>query len=258
MHTRHTIGAAIVCLLLSACSGMGHKDSAPARTNIDINRISNAVPKVEPFSRYGNPDKYEVRGKTYYTLKSNAGFKQRGVASWYGTKFHGRRTSSGEPYDMYAMTAAHKTLPLPSYVKVRNLSNNREIIVKVNDRGPFHEGRIIDLSYVAAIKLGIDKTGTAPVSIETVSANNGLVNGERGVFVQVGAYQDQENAKSVKTMLSELDIASEINPVTINARKRIYRVRIGPFKEKQKANEVVANLQKIGMDEARVFTNKEF
>lgn len=175
--TAHSFGriATLItmALFLSACStGPGgffaHKDAAP-RIKVNVDTIPNPIPRVEPKSKYGNPKSYEVFGKTYYTMDSiPPGYTQQGIASWYGTKFHGRRTSSGEPYDMYKMTAAHKTLPLPAYVEVTNKNNGRSIVVRVNDRGPFHEGRIIDLSYVAATKLGINKTGTAPVEIRVL------------------------------------------------------------------------------------------
>ena len=158
----------LLLLLLTSCSMLPHQDGPPRRY-INVSDIQNAVPKHEPRSRYGNSSSYEVRGKTYYVLPHAQGYRARGLASWYGTKFHGRRTSSGEPYDMLAMTAAHKTLPLPSYVRVLNLKNRREIIVKINDRGPFRSNRIIDLSYVAARKLGITKHGTAPVEISVVT-----------------------------------------------------------------------------------------
>lgn len=144
------------------------KDGAP-RIRFDPNDITPAVPKWEPYSKYGNRASYSVLGKTYYVLDKPKDFKQTGIASWYGTKFHGRRTSSWEYYDMFAMTAAHKTLPLPSYVKVTNLENKRSTIVRINDRGPFHDGRIIDLSYAAAHVLGVASKGTAPVAIELIT-----------------------------------------------------------------------------------------
>ncbi len=146
-------------------------DNAP---NIRVNHesIPNAVPRVEPYTQLGNPESYTVYNKTYYPLKSSQGFVESGVASWYGTKFHGRRTSSGETYNIYGMTAAHKTLPLPTYVEVTNLDNGKSIIVKVNDRGPFHDNRIIDLSYVAALKLDVVKTGTARVEIRAIDPRN--------------------------------------------------------------------------------------
>ena len=199
-HPRHATGhparigtTAALLLLLSACTSgnPGSDDSqqaansgsdpgpAPAHlqdsgpppgTTLDPALIKDAVPHAEPPSRYGTPNTYSVFGRQYHTLSSGEGFAERGLASWYGTKFHGRRTSSGEPYDMYAMTAAHKSLPLPSYVEVVNLDNGERAIVRVNDRGPFHEGRIIDLSYAAAVRLGVDKKGTARVTIRTLSA----------------------------------------------------------------------------------------
>ena len=126
------------------------------------------TPRKLPVSRYGNPTSYEVFGETYHLLPTNVGYTERGVASWYGKKFHGRRASSGETYNMYAMTAAHKTLPIPVYAKVTNLENGRSIIVKINDRGPFVKNRLIDLSYAAATKLGVVKKGTAPVEVTTI------------------------------------------------------------------------------------------
>jgi rare lipoprotein A len=160
-------------LALGACTttrpGGYFEDDGPGRATLDPATIADAVPRTEPLARSGNKP-YDVYGKTYVPMTDAADYRERGVASWYGKKFHGRRTSSGEPYDMYTMTAAHKTLPLPSYVRVRNLENNRTAIVRVNDRGPFLNNRLIDLSYAAATKLGIVGTGTGLVEIETVTA----------------------------------------------------------------------------------------
>ena len=128
------------------------------------------VPRNEPRSRNGNPPFYDVMGKRYFVLSSSVGYVERGVASWYGPGFHKVRTSTGEPYDMYAMTAAHKTLPLPAYVRVTNLQNGRSIVVRVNDRGPFVGNRIIDLSYTAASKLDMLRNGTAMVEVRTLEA----------------------------------------------------------------------------------------
>ncbi len=150
----------------------GATDSAPADggglTDADLAGIPDAVPTEEPLSPYGNPPEYEVSGRTYHVMTTSEGYEAEGLASWYGSKFQGRRTSSGEPYDMYGMTAAHRTLPLPTYVEVTNLDNDRSVIVRVNDRGPFHDGRIIDLSYVAARKLGIVGVGTARVRVRAL------------------------------------------------------------------------------------------
>src|SRR3989344_3691277 len=163
-----------VIFALSACgslsrSGGYYQDDGPeARPPADVMAIPDAVPKSEPKSGRGN-NAYTVEGKTYTPLTDVAGYHERGVASWYGKKFHGRRTSSGEPYDMYAMTAAHKTLPLPSYVRVRNLENGRSDLVRVHDRGPFLHDRLIDLSYAGAAKLGILGTGTGIVEVEAIN-----------------------------------------------------------------------------------------
>ena len=245
--------AACVAVFIGGCASDGNRDSAPKNIKVDLNSISNAVPKDLPVSKYGNPSKYSVRGKTYYTLKSNKGFQQKGDASWYGTKFHGRRTSSGETYDMYAMTAAHKTLPIPSYVKVINLDNNKEIVVKVNDRGPFHAGRIIDLSYVAALKLDIVKTGTGRVKIESI----GLASKKerrKQVFVQVGAFRDRDNAQQIHDKLAASSIESDIDKVIVNAKKHIYRVRIGPFKKRDDAGKLLKSLEDLGVSDAKVFS----
>lgn len=158
--------------VLAGCAGPGSgflpgEDGAP-HAPVDVSHIPNAVPRVEPRSASGNPDSYVVAGRRYYVMRSSRGYVARGIASWYGTKFHGRKTSSGEPYNMYAMTAAHKTLPLPTYVEVTNLRNGRHVIVRVNDRGPFHANRLIDLSYAAAKKLGVIATGTAPVEVRAI------------------------------------------------------------------------------------------
>ncbi len=176
----------LVALTLGACSHMGsHKPSkskksyqsqieeavegdGPPDDEIDVTHIPNAKPKIEPLSRYGNPHKYEVFGTHYHTLPHSNGYHAEGTASWYGRKFHGQRTSSGEKYDMYGMTAAHRSLPLPTYAKVENLHNGKEVIVKINDRGPFVKDRLIDLSYAAAKKLGIHARGTGKVRITAI------------------------------------------------------------------------------------------
>ena len=163
----HTLWIVLAALLLASCAHFSQTDGPPSY-DVDVSNIPNAVPKVEPKSAYGNPNSYMVKGATYYPLMSSKGFTQTGLASWYGTRFHEKDTSSREPYDMFAMTAAHKTLPLPTYLIVTNLENGRRVIVRVNDRGPFYSNRIIDLSYTAAKKLGIYPKGTARVKIEAI------------------------------------------------------------------------------------------
>jgi rare lipoprotein A len=162
---------ALALLLLAGCSSLPRggyfQDDGPGSVPPDVASIPDAVPKSEPLAASGNRP-YTVEGSSYTPMAEAHGYRERGIASWYGKKFHGKRTSSGEPYDMYTMTAAHKTLPLPSYVRVRNLNNDRAVIVRVNDRGPFLHNRLIDLSYAAAAKLGIVGTGTGVVEVEAV------------------------------------------------------------------------------------------
>lgn len=155
-------------VLLAGCGYLSKQDGPPLFCRPDPDDLADAVPRIEPKSRYGNPSSYKVFGKRYHVLPSSAGYVKRGLASWYGRKFHGRRTSSGETYDMCAMTAAHRSLPLPTYVRVINLDNGRGITVRVNDRGPFHPNRIIDLSYAAAVKLGMAEQGTARVEVRVI------------------------------------------------------------------------------------------
>lgn len=252
-------------LLLSACGSLPHnrygfaRDSAPNK-DVDHTRVANAVPKIEPRSKYGNPKSYVVQGKRYTVRQTARGFKQTGHASWYGTKFHGHRTSSGEPYDMYAMTAAHKTLPIPTYVEVHNLDNHRKIIVRVNDRGPFVRGRIIDLSFVAAKKLGIDTKGTGRVEIRTIdprkkkidvrptaTKNTSITKSSGQLYLQVGAFTDHSNATQ---LLSRLVAATNEN-VLINRKSTgnqdVYRVRIGPLSSESEADLLSKRLSPLGI-----------
>jgi len=162
---------ALTLLALAGCASRGPRagrDGPGANPPPNLLQMPDAEPRLEP-TRSGGPNKpYEVFGRTYVPLTSDVPFSERGLASWYGRKFQGRPTSSGEPYDMYAMTAAHKTMPIPSYVRVRNPANGREVIVRINDRGPFHDGRVIDLSYTAALKLGV-LNAVAPVEVERIT-----------------------------------------------------------------------------------------
>ena len=166
--------AAFVALaLLAACSsapkkGGYYKDDGPgSSTPGNLASIPDATPRAEPLHKFANRP-YEVFGKKYVPLASLQPFKQRGVASWYGKKFHGQKTSSGETYDMYAMTAAHPILPIPSYARVTNVKTGRQVVVRINDRGPFHAGRVIDLSYAAAYRLGLIGSGSGEVEIESI------------------------------------------------------------------------------------------
>ncbi|WP_295584549.1 septal ring lytic transglycosylase RlpA family protein [uncultured Lamprocystis sp.] len=164
------VGICWLLLALGGCAsqGGGTADGAPDDRNARLGDTPDAVPRVEPRSRYGNMATYVVRGKRYYTKQDSQGHVERGMASWYGKKFHGQKTSSGERYDMYSMTAAHKTLPLPTYARVTNVENGRSAVVRINDRGPFHGPRVIDLSYAAATKIGVVSNGTALVEVRAI------------------------------------------------------------------------------------------
>ncbi len=273
---RSFIALLLVTCILVACSSPPKKTSGPTKhptssdgaphRNVDIAAIPNAVPKHQPRSKYGNPKSYVVFGKRYHTLKSSKGFVQRGIASWYGTKFHGRRTSSGEPYDMFAMTAAHKTLPLPTYVEVTNLDNGRKVIVKVNDRGPFVSGRIIDLSHTAARKLNIIGSGTGRVEIRAIDPGRPrtatqpskpvkqkifATTAER-IFVQIGAFSHSSNAENLqKDLYQRLGPRLRINTYYNDAEK-LYRVRIGPIASNEDAERVHVRLNRIGFPNSRV------
>lgn len=169
--------AVALALFIAGCASVPgplsrpQSDGAPRNAPANLALLPDPVPRAELPSRYGNPASYVVQGKKYNTWDSAEGYREDGLASWYGTKFHGRRTSSGEPFNMFTLTAAHRHLPVPTYVRVTNLDNQRSTIVRVNDRGPFHPNRIIDLSYAAAVKLGFENDGTARVRVETVVAN---------------------------------------------------------------------------------------
>ncbi|HET7842885.1 MAG TPA: septal ring lytic transglycosylase RlpA family protein [Xanthomonadales bacterium] len=241
----------------------------------DVSRVPEPVPRAEPRAAYGNKSPYTVLGRTYQVMPSSRGYVERGTASWYGTKFHGRLTSSREPYDMYQLTAAHKTLPLPTFARVTNLDNGRSIVVRINDRGPFHEGRIIDLSYAAAIKLGIHVRGTGRVEVRAIDpgdpdssreslaaivppprqaprpaaapAPTGTVaaRGESVLF-QVGAFADKDNAKRLADRLEDADIDDvSIDRERVSGR-RVYRVRVGPVRGRD-AGSVQSRLARMGL-----------
>ena len=251
-------------LLLVGCGGgvMDARDSAPTRSP-DVSSIPNAVPRDEPKSKYGNPAHYDVFGKRYYTLNSSKGYHEKGIASWYGKKFHGRRTSSGEVYDMYAMTAAHKTLPLPTYVEVTNLANGRSIIVKVNDRGPFHGNRLIDLSYTAAKKLDIISEGTGRVEIRAITGHNGdttvstpASNNDKsdyvGLYLQVGAFNSALSAQQLKEKLQrQVGDAILIMPIK-KPDGDVYRVRIGPLTNAEYGDALAQKLTSLGFYDAHL------
>jgi rare lipoprotein A len=228
------LSACALALLVASCfGGARDRDGFPEASAVppDLHLIADATPVAEPRSRYGNPPSYEVLGERYFVLGTAAGYRERGRASWYGTKFHGRRTSSGEPYDMFAMTAAHKTLPLPTYVRVTHLGNGRSVVVKVNDRGPFHQGRIIDLSYAAAAKLEILGQGSAEVEVEALDPDTPALPARASSFLELGSTDDPIYAVALREEASDLGV----EPVQIRTSERSegtwHRVLAGPFRD---------------------------
>ncbi len=224
------------------------RDGAPqGPLPTEFERVS---PAQEPLSRYGNPSAYRVNGETYEVLTTSKGYLKRGIASWYGTKFHERRTSSGEEYDMYALTAAHKTLPLPSYVQVKNLKNGRKIIVKVNDRGPFHEGRIIDLSYAAGVKLGLLPEGTAPVEVKALSSHYRKKIPQAQYYLQAGAFKSEASAIAYRNQLLKISPSSHI---FIEKHLTNQVVKLGPMSNKKQADQLESLLKAKGIQDVISF-----
>ena len=259
--------SAFACGVVFSLVSCAARDSAPSNYSKQWHEIPDAVPVSVKPSKYGNPNSYEVFGKTYHVMDSADGFKQKGIASWYGTKFHGRRTSSGEDYDMYAMTAAHKTLPIPVFVEVKNHDNGRTAIVKVNDRGPFHDGRIIDLSYAAATKLGVAQAGTANVSIRVVKSKEDI-NRQRSsaivespasisdkLFVQVAAFTTEENALQHLGKLQGEGFSDVRLHIESKKGQAVYRVRIGPLPSENVAKQVLAQLKQNNHRNLRILKN---
>jgi len=220
-----------------------------------VEKIPDAVPRPEPRSRHGNPPFYEVYGKRYHVLASSDGYFERGVASWYGKDFHGGNTSNGEKYDMYSMTAAHKTLPLPAYVQVTNLKNGKSVVVRVNDRGPFVANRLIDLSYSAAAKLGMLREGTTLVEVRSLDAAGSapaLPPRPDELYVQAGAFSEESNANRLVERLRAAGIGvAFVRRDAVNG-KPIYRVRVGPVPSVAEFDRVVQELRGVGIADARL------
>ena len=263
-------------------------DNGPAAPPIDVSKIPEPVPKVEPRSRYGNKETYSVLGRTYDLLPSAAGYVERGIASWYGNKFHGYMTSSFEPYDMYAFTAAHKTLPLPSYARVTNLDNGKSVIVRINDRGPFHDNCIVDLSYAAAVKIGVWPSGTGLVEVRAIDpahpdarppdsrtaaapvarpprpaasariAAAALVAAAPGkagaprIYLQLGAFGERDNAERAMANAKRAGLAHvDIESVAIGGHT-VHRVRVGPLADVGAADALTARIEHLGLGAPRV------
>jgi len=245
-----------VMFVLAACTTSRYSlehDIGPSGS-FDASQIPDAVPVWEPLSPGGNKTPYTVRGKKYHLLSRTQAYTEEGIASWYGLKFHGELTSNGEVYNMYEMSAAHKTLPLPSYVRVTNLDNQKSIVVRVNDRGPFHSARIIDLSYAAAKKLAYANKGTANVKLDLISPvqeNTSVQSGVEdrlAIFVQVGAFGNKLAAEAIKKQANKLPEAYRAFVVRAPDRlPALYRVRIGPIRDKLSAENLITKLQEAGI-----------
>ncbi|MBS0568287.1 MAG: septal ring lytic transglycosylase RlpA family protein [Proteobacteria bacterium] len=255
-------------------------DSGPGGALPDVSRIPEPVPRAEPRSAYGNKSPYAVLGKTYNVLPNASGYVERGIASWYGNKFHGYTTSNFEKYDMYAFSAAHKTLPLPSYARVTNLDNGASVIVRVNDRGPFAENRVIDLSYVAAIKLGIWQKGTGLVEVRAIDPEHperdlaarsparpapaaasppriaaapppGKIH-KPALYLQVGAFSDQVNAERAAETLRGARLGTVRVVEGASNGRAVRRVRIGPLRDADEADALAPKVRALGLGEPRV------
>lgn len=248
----------LMLVLLASCSDryQHEKDFGPANPPTSVT-ANEPVPRSEPLSVTGNQRNYRVMGETYWVqLNPEPNQQERGIASWYGMKFHGHATANGEIYDVYQYTAAHKTLPLPSYVRVTRDDNGKSVVVRVNDRGPFHEGRIIDLSYMAAKRIGLDKDGTTPVTMTLLAAPQSY--SER--WIQVSALSSSEAAWKQRADIARL-IEPANWPVTVQVREqqgvRLHKVRIGPIPSMQALDEMLTILEQNNITNTSVLASHQ-
>lgn len=268
------------------------RDGGPGAPPVDVSQLPEPVPKIEPRSRYGNKSPYTVLGRTYTVLPSAKGYVERGIASWYGNKFHGYMTSSFEPYDMYKFTAAHKSLPLPSWARVTNLENGKSVVVRINDRGPFHDNRLIDLSYAAAVKIGVWPKGTGLVEVRALmpgeaepeqrstavvaktpprpqprttpvsprasasapatAVADANATAQPRIYLQVGAFGEQANADRAAQRVAAAKLG-DVRVVEASVNGRsVRRVRLGPLRDVDEADRLTQALRQLGLGEARV------
>ena len=270
--------AALLALTLAACATTAHRFPPPAPVPVppppaEIALVPDAVPRAEPRSLHGNPPFYDALGRRYFVLPSADGYDERGVASWYGPTFHGGNTSSGELYNMYGMTAAHRTLPLPTYARVTNLANGRSVVVRINDRGPFVANRIIDLSYTAAAKLDMLRDGTAMVEVRALGPGTPQVPAVPMataaqtpppappappatplLYVQTGAFADPANAERELGRLQAAGLASAF-VIPPPEGSQLYRVRVGPVGSVAEFDALAARLAALGIPDARLVTD---
>jgi len=216
-----------------------YKDDGPhEKPPANLDQVADAVPKAEPLHRFANRP-YTVFGTGYVPMAAVQPFRQRGLASWYGRRFHGQKTSSGEVYDMYGMTAAHPTLPIPSYARVTRVSNGRSVVVRINDRGPFHASRIIDLSYAAAHRLGFIQAGSAEVEVESIVPD---ALQQAAVYVQVGAFSSRDNAESLRSRVARelVELKEAIQVLSVG---NLWRLHVGPYRSQDDARSVAERIE---------------
>lgn len=252
-----------VALLHGGCSLVAIDGDGPGKL-IDPSSIEDAVPRVEALSKYGNPSSYVVNGVRYTVMNSSHGYLAQGSASWYGKKFHGRKTSSGEIFNMYLATAAHRSLPLPTYATVTNLDNGKKVLVKINDRGPFYADRIIDLSYAAAVKIGIAEAGIGRVEVRAITlvsspsiyAPTAAVPtpvSTAATYVQMGAFKYPVNAEEMRARAAGAGILGVIVDSGESATGEIlYVVRVGPIEDSAVIDTIVGKLQKAGITDFKL------
>ena len=250
-------GTLPVAQLLRRPGGYFKDDGPDGKPPVDLDAIADAQPRPEALNTHAN-DPYEVFGKEYVPEKEFSAHRKQGTASWYGRKFHGQRTWSGEIYDMYGMTAAHPTLPVPSYARVTNLQNGKSVVVRINDRGPFSSGRMMDLSFAAAYKLGFAESGIAAVEVESIvlaapapsvaasaeAASGGIpVRAETaGIYLQLGAFSSRANAESFRDSIRK-QLAWLEQPVQIQERGKLFRLRLGPYSDRGAADAIAAKIR---------------
>ncbi len=260
--TQYTI-LLLLALVLGACSTTSIDGDGPGK-QIDAASVENAVPRNESPSKYGNMSSYVVNGVRYAVMKSSDGYVAQGRASWYGKKFHGRRTSSGEVFNMYLATAAHRSLPLPTYAVVTNLDNGKKVLVKINDRGPFYADRIIDLSYAAAVKIGIAEAGTGRVEVHAINSGSPSSSSamattvaiplvSEGTYVQIGAFKYFVNAQEMRARALGAGILGvSVDQGKSNSGEKLYLVRAGPFAKMTKIESIIGKLQKAGITDFKL------
>ena len=254
MKTHRALTATLV-LVIAGCSSPPESryadahDSAPLRS-ITADEVVDAVPRPDPILAAGNKSPYRVNGVTYEVMENHSNYRERGIASWYGAKFNGHETSNGEIYDLYLASAAHKTLPIPSYVRVTNLDNGKSVVVRVNDRGPFHPERLIDLSYAGAVRLGYMENGTARVEVEVIEVagvddRRGAVAGDYR-YLQLGAFGAEAAALRLQAELEALLPAPVFISEVDSGGEVLYRVRVGPVQDNRQLFAMQQQLQDRG------------